>query len=1176
MLTDYEKLNRTRNWRDETIRANKRFVDMYGDPTHFILELIQNAEDALAKRPAGWNGSRAIRFNLLKPRIRIEHHGSPFNRNDVKGITVTLSSTKQDDLTQIGRFGVGFKSVFAITNRPRIHSGREDFDIRDFVVPSRIPPLPDRHRDATVFVLPLNEAGKKCHPELAHWLEHFDPRILLFLRNINEIAWRVSGGQNGKLRRSTEHIGENVRWTTITREHSSGGVASLERWLIFSHPVSHESKPAGDVEIAFRMKSDGSGVQAITDSPLTVYFPTIVKTNLGFLIQGPYRTTLSRENVPPDDPWNKHLMKETARLIPEALLWLRDNLVLDANTLNCFPIAKDQGGSENFFAPLYEATKAALQAERVLPCMGGAYGRTPETRLGSTDAVRQLLSPTQLANLFEQEGQLFWISDDITDDRTPELRRYVRDELGVIDITPDRIIQLLRSGRAFLEAQTDGWIRSLYEFLCAQQALLQNLGDVPLLRLDDGSHVESGGEIRAFLPSKRPSQFPTLRKSVCNSESSLGFLKSLGLREPHPVDDVIENVLPKYRTDEIDDSEYDADIQLIVEAHKSDETSRRKELVEALRSVEFVKTIAAGDGTSHYSLPCEVFLATDEQRNLLTGVNGVFFVDPSQKCLDSQDMLTVIGDCGATPASNMAEVVMKHVLPKYSLGQGEKLRVNEPDYAADLLRITAAYGQVTNEQRLALLNSLRNASFVRSVDTGSGTRYWSRPGSVYLPTERMKELFAGVAGVYIVNDGYECLTEEAIHVLLEACGAARYLKGVPTDSTYSATELRTIRRENGLERNSWSDIAQGRTLRGVPNLLRLLPSLPTEARHHRSTLLWHALAEIANDSGYQEFQTTYRWRYSGESRAIQLDAEIVRQLNEASWAPDQQGTLHVPNLVDFSTLRGSYGWEDDPILTRIIRFKPPAIAALARETGIETEALDLMQEHNLTADDLRELLNQRTDSHDVPHSPEEENQQSSNQWDHKSNEITGGLNANRSGSTSGFKSNANDNGSSNSNNDSGSSKTGPFESTPSGGGQQTFRSYIAVHTDEDADSDGLEYSERLALEMKSRQFVIEIEPDWREAPQDNPGFDLYQEDPNGQQIRFCEVKAMSTTMENRPATMTRTQFEKAQEECEAYWLYVVENADSDNPHLVKIQDPAGKGQTFTFDKGWLAVSVSET
>ena len=77
MPTDYEKLNRSRNWQEETIRANKRFVDMYGDPTHFIFELIQNAEDASGKRTAGWNGSRAISFNLLKPRNVAGNPDSP-------------------------------------------------------------------------------------------------------------------------------------------------------------------------------------------------------------------------------------------------------------------------------------------------------------------------------------------------------------------------------------------------------------------------------------------------------------------------------------------------------------------------------------------------------------------------------------------------------------------------------------------------------------------------------------------------------------------------------------------------------------------------------------------------------------------------------------------------------------------------------------------------------------------------------------------------------------------------------------------------------------------------------------------------------------------------------------------------------------------------------------------
>ncbi len=40
----------------------------------------------------------------------------------------------------------------------------------------------------------------------------------------------------------------------------------------------------------------------------------------------------------------------------------------------------------------------------------------------------------------------------------------------------------------------------------------------------------------------------------------------------------------------------------------------------------------------------------------------------------------------------------------------------------------------------------------------------------------------------------------------------------------------------------------------------------------------------------------------------------------------------------------------------------------------------------------------------------------------------------------------------------------------------------------------------------------------------------------------------------------------------AYWLYVVEHAGDDSARIVRIQDPAGKAGTFTFDHGWLGVA----
>ena len=75
------------------------------------------------------------------------------------------------------------------------------------------------------------------------------------------------------------------------------------------------------VEVSFRLEAenkDGKNPERITkvkDSTLVVYFPTEKATRFGFLIQGPYRTTPSRDNIPKDDEWNEILVRETAKLV---------------------------------------------------------------------------------------------------------------------------------------------------------------------------------------------------------------------------------------------------------------------------------------------------------------------------------------------------------------------------------------------------------------------------------------------------------------------------------------------------------------------------------------------------------------------------------------------------------------------------------------------------------------------------------------------------------------------------------------------------------------------------------------------------------------------------------------------------------------------------------------------
>ncbi len=133
-----------------------------------------------------------------------------------------------------------------------------------------------------------------------------------------------------------------------------------------------------------------------------------------------------------------------------------------------------------------------------------------------------------------------------------------------------------------------------------------------------------------------------------------------------------------------------------------------------------------------------------------------------------------------------------------------------------------------------------------------------------------------------------------------------------------------------------------------------------------------------------------------------------------------------------------------------------------------------------------------------------------------------------------------------------------------------FISYIGVHPDEETDSET--HKARMELENKAIEFILSNERDWKRTPPNNPGFDLYKTDQQGAKICWCEVKAMAGTLDNHLARMTKQQFETAQRHGQAYWLYVVENAGSESPKIIPINDPAGRARTFTFDSGWRSIS----
>jgi len=1077
MASDYAKIrdeNRIRYGTDIGRIGPMLLANRYADRTHFIFELLQNAEDALSRR-SEWNSSRSVTFTLSKNALTVSHCGKPFDEPDVRGICGIAESTK--GLTDIGRFGIGFKSVYAFTTRPEVHSGEEDFAIESFVWPIGVPPL-ERSPDETLIVLPLDPNDTSAHGEIAEGLQRLGRGTLLFLRQIEEISWNVEGGASGfHMRTKPKALGEGVQQITVVGQQE-GRAEFEETWLVFSTAAStDDGAVVGQVEVAFsineKRESLRGSVQSITESRLVVFFPTVLDTHLGFLIQGPYRTTPSRDNVPPADRWNQYLIGRTATLLLEALRWLRDNGMLDTVALGCLPLDAEKFGEGSMFAPLFEATRTALSSEPLLPGFGGGYVPASIARLARTQELRTLFSPSQLASLLGQDGQLMWLSADITQDRTPELRTYLINELDIDELTPETMVA--RLSKPFLESQSDEWILDLYEFLNGQRAVWWRLKDVALIRLEDGTHVvaHASGQPQAFLPGQIKTGFPTVRPAVCGTEEAREFLRSQGLTECDPVDDVIRNVLPRYQE---------------------------------------------GEGA-----------------------------------------------------------------------------LKDADYEVDIQRILAAFATDSKTQRDKLVGSLRGTTIVMAVDAGDGSKYCAKPSELYLATERLKELFAGVQGVLLVDDSYACLRGEDVRELLEACGATRYLQPIPVASGFTWDQLSEMRTAAGCENISSTEAIEDHTLRGLDNFLNILPEIDGTARGRKASLLWEALGDVEDRRGTGTFSGSYRW-YCYYRRSTTFDAAFVRKLNDVWWVPDSKGDLQRPDIVLFESL----GWKANPFLQSKIRFKPPIIETLAREAGIEPGVLDLLKKLGVTSE--AELRSKLGIKQDAPGQLEPKPDVST--VGNAIESLVGGLpdptppppdltdleKASPVGPThgkggvdgSGHGKSPEDlgpvvgSGSSTSGGKSASPGANPPTQTPGKPGALLFVSYLGTHpSDEDPDPDGLTQQARLALEEKAIKFILQAEPQLQRTPALNPGYDLFEAPGDGEVTRWIEVKAMTGSLEDRPVGVSHTQFDCAREHREAYWLYVVEQAGDDKTaRILRVQDPAGKARTFTFDRGWRAAAES--
>ena len=151
------------------------------------------------------------------------------------------------------------------------------------------------------------------------------------------------------------------------------------------------------------------------------------------------------------------------------------------------PLDRDKFPKDSLFAPMFDIVRQAFEEQELLPTFDGRHVTAHQAKLARTQELRQLFSPEQLALLSGSENAA-WLSGDITQDKAPEIRQYLMRELNIDEVTPIKLVPSL--DKSFLEVQPEDWILRLYEFLSRQEnALRRHLDTIPLIRLDDGTHI---------------------------------------------------------------------------------------------------------------------------------------------------------------------------------------------------------------------------------------------------------------------------------------------------------------------------------------------------------------------------------------------------------------------------------------------------------------------------------------------------------------------------------------------------------------------------------------------------------------------------------------------------------------------------------------------------------------
>ncbi|WP_328976673.1 DEAD/DEAH box helicase [Streptomyces canus] len=340
----------------------------YGDRQLF--ELVQNAADEITGEPGG-----KVHVVLTETHLYCANEGNPVTAEGAETILRMSMSRKRGG--QIGRFGVGVKSVLVVTDAPEFFSSTGSFGFDRSWSYEQIRSIPDvtarygPEFDAPVLRMarPLDIAAERAGDPVLHELLAWATtvvRLPLLTGADDRLGKDMHGGRakaHGLPRDEfptgfqlfSPHVATVVledrrprpmaRRVLTTRqsgdlhtvvEERTGKATASEDWRVFT--TSHEPGPAARAdagELHDRLTLDLSwAVPALRKDAETglymnprtrgrgtfwSFFPTKYEMSLSGIINGAWKTNEDRQNLLDSSPFNQEMIRAASALVVESL-----------------------------------------------------------------------------------------------------------------------------------------------------------------------------------------------------------------------------------------------------------------------------------------------------------------------------------------------------------------------------------------------------------------------------------------------------------------------------------------------------------------------------------------------------------------------------------------------------------------------------------------------------------------------------------------------------------------------------------------------------------------------------------------------------------------------------------------------------------------------------------------